>query len=133
MAQASKFKVPEYKGLFSKKVMLDHQTRYFRTHFRDTLATEPTVDLAGHYVVTAWGCGSPCYGLGWVDLKTGKAFMGPNYSYSVETSPDSQILIKDKPESQAQVDITPWLSPTAYQVTANGKFKRLYVCKFERK
>lgn len=113
--------------------MLDHQTRYFRTHFRDTLATEPTVDLAGHYVVTAWGCGSPCYGLGWVDLKTGKAFMGPNYSYSVETSPDSQILIKDRPESQAQVDITPWLSPTAYQVTANGKFKRLYVCKFERK
>ena len=59
--------------------------------------------------------------------------MGPNYSYSVETSPDSQILIKDRPESQAQVDITPWLSPTAYQVTANGKFKRLYVCKFERK
>jgi hypothetical protein len=133
LAKARKYQVPEYKGKFAKNVILDHQTRYFRSHFRDALATEPKVDLAGHYVLTAWGCGSPCYGLGWVDLKTGKAFMGPNYSYSSETSPDNQIIIKDRPESQEQIDITPWLTPTAYQVTANGKFKQLYLCEFERK
>jgi hypothetical protein len=133
LAQADQFKVSEYKGKFASTVIMNRQTHYFRTHFREALAIDPKVDLAGHYVLTIWGCGSPCYGLGWIDLKTGKAFIGPNYSYSAETSPDNLIIITDRPESQEQVDITPWLSPTAYQVTESGEFKQLYFCRLNRK
>lgn len=37
----------------------------------------PGPNFAGHYVIVAWGCGSPCLMAAIVDLKTGRVFPPP--------------------------------------------------------
>lgn len=128
-----KYEVDLYEGNFAKKVILDNDTRRFKTHFREVLAIDTKVDVAGHFGLAIWGCGSPCLNLGFVNLKTGKASIGPYYSYSVEYLPQSQIIIIDKAESQKHVEIFKWLLPRAYRVDANGEYKLIYQCKLDRK
>lgn len=130
LLHSSKYKTDIYTSKMAKKVLLDHSTRRFRTQFQTALDTHPKEVMAGHYVTTAWGCGAPCYGIVWVDLKTGRAYIGPSYSYSSETLADSMIIINDRPESQEQIDKMPSLRPMAYQVTADGGYKTVYACKF---
>lgn len=127
------YKVDLYKGSFAKKAFLDSNTRRFRTYFHEVLATDTKVALAGHFGLAIWGCGSPCFNLGLVNLKTGKASIGPYYSYSVEYLPHSQIIIIDKAESQRHVEIFKWLLPRAYRVKADGEYKLIYQCKLDRK
>lgn len=127
------YKVEVYEGKFAKKLTLDSNARRFRTHFREILATDPKVALAGQFGLSIWGCGSPCFNLGLVNLKTGKASIGPYYSYSVEYLPHSQIIIIDKAESQRHVEIFKWLLPRAYKVNAHGEYKLIYQCKLDRK
>lgn len=131
LLHSSKYKTDIYTGKFAKKLVMNLATKRFKTQFQTALNTHPKEVMAGHYVVTAWGCGAPCYGLGWVDLKTGMAHIGPNYSYSSETLPDSMIIINDRPESQEQIDRTHSMSPSAYQVKRDGTYKLVYACKLK--
>lgn len=133
LLHSPKYKIDLYKGSFAKKAILDSNTRRFRTHFREVLATDTKVDVAGHFGLAIWGCGSPCLNLGLVNLKTGKASIGPYYSYSVAYLPQSQIIIIDKAESQRHVEIFKWLLPRAYQVNAVGEHELIYQCKLDRK
>ena len=133
LLNASKYKTDIYTGKNAKKVILNPATRRFRTQYQIALNTHPKEVMAGHYVVTAWGYGAPCYGLGWVDLKNGKTFLGPTYSYNSESLPDSTIVVNDRPESQEQIDKTSLMNPSAYQVTDDGKYKLIYACKIKTK
>ena len=133
LLHSNKYKTDIYTGKNAKKVILSPATKRFRTQYQIALDTHPKEVMASHYVVTAWGCGAPCYGLGWVDLKNGKTFLGPTYSYSSEILSDSTIIINDRPDSQEQIDRVEWLMPEAYRVNDDGKFKLIYQCKVDRK
>lgn len=133
LLHSPKYKVDVYQGKIASKTILDAQTRRLRTNLRLVLASNLKVEVAGKYDITSWGCGSPCVNLGLVNLKTGKASIGPYYSYNVEYLPNSQIIITDKAESQEQINRVEWLIPEAYRVNEDGKFKLIYQCKLDRK
>ena len=133
LLHSSKYKTDIYTGKNVKKVILNRSTKRFSSQFQNALDTQPKELMAGNYVVTAWGCGAPCYGLGWIDIKNGKTFLGPTYSYSSETLSDSTIIINDRPESQEQIDKTSSMKPLAYQVKSDGSYKLVYACKLNRK
>lgn len=131
LLHSSRYKTNIYTGKHVKTPVLNHVTRRFRTQFQSALTASSKVVMAGHYLVTAWGCGAPCYGLGWIDIKNGKGFLGPTYSYNSETLPDSMIIINDRPESQEQIDKTSFMNPSAYKVKSDGTYKLVYACKLK--
>lgn len=55
------------------KLKLNNEfSRMFRTRLRAGLRDDP-IELAGHYVVVTFGCGSSCLYGGFVDARTGEA------------------------------------------------------------
>ncbi|MCF8198669.1 MAG: hypothetical protein K9J42_07880 [Sulfuritalea sp.] len=55
------------------KLKLNNEfSRMFRTRLREGLRNDP-IELAGHYVVVTFGCGSSCIYGGFVDAITGQA------------------------------------------------------------
>ena len=51
------------------------RARLFRTQVRRAAAQVP--NLAGHFRVATWGCGTCCQSFGIIDLKTGAVWMPP--------------------------------------------------------
>jgi hypothetical protein len=59
-----------YKGKNAPVQLKTESERMFRTRLRDAAKQKP--NFAGHYVLTAWGCGTTCLQGAIVDVKTGK-------------------------------------------------------------
>lgn len=57
------------------KLVLDAKDRTFRTRLRQ--ASQEKVNFAGHYVLTAWGCGAQCLMSVAIDATTGKVHWLP--------------------------------------------------------
>lgn len=64
-------------------------TKNFKTLF--ARAMRSSVDFAGHYVTTSWGCGTGCATGAMVDVNTGKTYELP--SADIITRPDSRLLV----------------------------------------
>lgn len=63
----------------------DKQALLFKTRLRD--GSRQKVNFAGHYILTAWGCGSACEQFMIIDARTGRVFhpkgVGSNSSVNV--------------------------------------------------
>ena len=57
------------------KLVLDAKDRRFRTRLQE--GSQDKVNFAGHYVLTAWGCGGGCLMGAAIDAKTGKVYWLP--------------------------------------------------------
>ena len=53
------------------------EARQFRSVITDGAKAGP--NFAGHYTITAWGCGTSCIQFAIIDAKTGKVYMPPFY------------------------------------------------------
>lgn len=56
-------------------VMLDKDARTFKTRLREAAKQRP--NFAGHYIVTAWGCGTGCAVGAIIDAKSGRVYWFP--------------------------------------------------------
>jgi hypothetical protein len=67
--------------------------RRYRTVLREAIRAGP--NLAGHFTVARWGCGSTCGLFAIVDLKSGAVFHDPELiiTRGLEFRTDSQLLI----------------------------------------
>ena len=89
-----------FKGTPAQPVLTTTDERRFRTVIRNGVSkgwgvedgttgkafTAPGPNFAGHYAIVGWGCGSPCYMMAIIDLRTGRVFPppfhhGPGHSY----------------------------------------------------
>lgn len=52
------------------------EAKVFRTRLREAAREKP--NFAGHFIVTAWGCGSGCVEGAIIDARTGRIFMLPH-------------------------------------------------------
>lgn len=76
-----------FKGAPAVPILVTAEQRRFRTCIREGVAKgygvfrddkeQPGPNFAGHYIVVAWGCGSPCGMLAIVDAITGKVYNPP--------------------------------------------------------
>ncbi len=53
-------------------LVLTREDRMFRTRLREAAREKP--NFAGHYILTAWGCGTSCLMGAVIDAKTGKVY-----------------------------------------------------------
>ena len=53
-------------------LVLKHEDRMFRTRLREASRENP--NFAGHYILTAWGCGTTCLMGAVIDAKTGRVY-----------------------------------------------------------
>lgn len=60
-----------YTGV-NASVVLEREDRMFRTRLREASKEKP--NFAGHYILTAWGCGTTCLMGAVVDAKTGRVY-----------------------------------------------------------
>ena len=60
-----------YKGA-NAPVVLKRNDRTFRTELREASKEKP--NFAGHYILTAWGCGTACLMGAAIDAATGKVY-----------------------------------------------------------
>jgi hypothetical protein len=70
---APKFKDYPVKEIYQGKnapIALTRDDRMFRTRLSNAAQAKP--NFAGHYIVTAWGCGAECLMGAAIDAKTGK-------------------------------------------------------------
>lgn len=66
----------QYSGKNAKPVLSTPDEREFRTRLRE--AAQDKVNFAGHYVLTAWGCGAQCLMGAVIDARTGKVYWLPS-------------------------------------------------------
>jgi hypothetical protein len=64
-----------YEGKTAQPLLATRGDRQFRTMLREAAREKP--NFAGHYVLTAWGCGAECLMGAALDAKTGKVFWIP--------------------------------------------------------
>ena len=57
------------------RLVLEAKDRAFRTRLRE--GSQDKVNFAGHYVLTAWGCGGGCLMGAAIDARTGKVYWLP--------------------------------------------------------
>ncbi len=67
--------VGEYAGK-NAPVIITRDDRMFRTRLREAAQEQP--NFAGHYIVTAWGCGAGCLMGAVIDANTGKVHWFPH-------------------------------------------------------
>lgn len=65
----------QYSGKNAQPVLDTKDKREFRTRLRE--GAQGKVNFAGHYVLTAWGCGGGCLGGAVIDAKTGQVYFLP--------------------------------------------------------
>ena len=70
LASYSDFPAALYKGRITPVRIVSHDDHEFRTMLRDASGQAP--NFAGHYVLTSWGCGSPCIQTVAIDVRTGR-------------------------------------------------------------
>lgn len=61
-----------YTGKTAALDLRDPDARTYRTRLREAATQKP--NFAGHYIVTAWGCGAQCLLPAIIDAKTGKVY-----------------------------------------------------------
>ena len=84
-AKPDKAKVPKfvaypakeaYQGRNAPLVLATEQDKTFKTRLREAAAQKP--NFAGHYILTAWGCGTECLMGAAIDANTGKVYWLPH-------------------------------------------------------
>lgn len=65
----------EYRGQ-NAPVIITRADRMFRTRLREAAQEKP--NFAGHYILTAWGCGAGCLMGAAIDANTGKVYWFPH-------------------------------------------------------
>jgi len=66
----------KYSGKNSAVMLRNKDDREFRTRLR-TAARQPP-NFAGHYILTAWGCGAECLAGALIDANSGEVYWFPN-------------------------------------------------------
>jgi hypothetical protein len=66
----------------------------FRTRLRKAARTQPP-NLAGHYLLTEWGCGTGCGMFAIINLRNGRIFHDPGQflSRGTDTRADSELVV----------------------------------------
>ena len=64
-----------YKGKPAKPILLSAEEKLFRTRLRE--ASQQSVNFAGEYVLSTWGCGAACIYGAVVSLRTGRVTFLP--------------------------------------------------------
>lgn len=98
----------------------------FRTTIRETVASEGA-NLAGHFTVVEWGCGTSCQQFAIVDLRTGRIFHNPNriLTRGLEYHVESSLVILN-PWIPGELDFLPEV-PTTYCRWDGTKLSKLLV------
>jgi|SRR5579864_2644069 len=66
----------QYSGKNARPVLGTRDEREFRTRLNE--AAQEKVNFAGHYVLTAWGCGAQCLMGAVIDARRGKVYWLPS-------------------------------------------------------
>jgi hypothetical protein len=108
-AAGAQGRVPQFKDYPVRSIyrgrtaplILDRDARAFKTRLRRAARERP--NFAGHYIVTAWGCGTGCLVGALIDARTGRVYWFPfpvaqNYETDenfrpVEFRLDSRLII----------------------------------------
>jgi hypothetical protein len=81
--------------------LLKAEDRVFRTRLREAARRRP--NFAGHYVLTAWGCGTGCRIGALIDAKTGRVHWFPHQAYADYDAPPDFEPIRFRLDSRLLV------------------------------
>ena len=84
--------------------------RQFRTRLRKAARTQPP-NLAGHFLLTGWGCGSGCQMFAIINLRNGRIWHNKFevLSRGASSQPDSELVVLNEGAAPA-----PGFPPTRY-------------------
>jgi hypothetical protein len=111
-----------FNGIPAAPVLLTADQRLFRTRIREGVAKgtgvlrdgkeQPGPNFAGHYIVVAWACGSPCGMMAIVDAQTGKVYDPPiSKGFLLPPLPETN---PDNPE-----EYVPWVADVAFRLSSS--------------
>ena len=83
--------------------------------------------IAYIYAVSVFGCGTECLRSIIVDLKSGTAFLGPDFSTDIESSLESRVVVADR-EPLKDYLANQWAIPVSVWVIKNKKVEKLFTC-----
>jgi hypothetical protein len=103
--------------------------RYYRTRLREGAAKGS--NFAGHYTIITWGCGSDCYDIAVVDVRTGRVWFAP-FTGAIDVSfrRNSRLLIVD-PQAEREKRFpnglpTGFDAPEIFFVWRANRFVQIY-------
>ena len=99
VARFQDFPAPLYRGHVAPVLISSREDREFRTMLSEASGRRP--NFAGHYILTSWGCGSPCIMTVAIDVRTGRTSWLPvtlccwpaGIDDPRQFRPDSRLLI----------------------------------------
>lgn len=83
--------------------------------------------IAYIYSISVFGCGTECLRSIIVDLKSGAAFLGPDFFTDIESSLESRVVVADREPLKDYLS-NQWSMPVSVWVIKNKKVEKLFTC-----